>query len=64
MGEGGAAPVHTISAALQDALFSSGIVISDSFNNADTLYRAVVAREIYQAAEVVKIEKGASVTQV
>src|SRR5256886_1693748 len=39
MGEGGAAPIHTISAALQDALFSSGIVVSDSFNNADTLDR-------------------------
>jgi 2-furoyl-CoA dehydrogenase large subunit len=59
MGEGGAAPVHTISAALQDALFSNGIIISDSFNNADTLYRATVAKEIYQAAKLVKIEKGA-----
>src|SRR5580693_8877354 len=49
MGEGGAAPIHTISAALQDALFSSGIVINDSFNNADTLYRALVRKEIYQA---------------
>jgi CO/xanthine dehydrogenase Mo-binding subunit len=64
MGEGGAAPVHTISAALQDALFSSGIVITDSFNNADTLYRAIVAKEIYQAPELVKMEKGASVAQV
>jgi CO/xanthine dehydrogenase Mo-binding subunit len=58
MGEGGAAPIHTISAALQDALFSSGIVVSDSFNNADTLYRAIVAREIYQADKLVKVEKG------
>src|SRR5256712_7639964 len=31
MGEGGAAPIHTISAALQDALFEEGIVIEDSF---------------------------------
>ena len=59
MGEGGAAPIHTISAALQDALFSSGIVVSDSFNNADTLYRAIVAKEIYQADKLVKVEKGA-----
>ena len=58
MGEGGAAPIHTISAALQDALFSSGIVVSDSFNNADTLYRAIVAKEIYQADKLVKVEKG------
>jgi 2-furoyl-CoA dehydrogenase large subunit len=59
MGEGGAAPIHTISAALQDALFSSGIVVSDSFNNADTLYRAIVAKEIYQAGKLVKVEKRA-----
>jgi CO/xanthine dehydrogenase Mo-binding subunit len=57
MGEGGAAPVHTISAALQDALFSEGVVIGDSFNNADTLFRAVVGKEIYQAKQVVKVEK-------
>src|SRR6266404_1999493 len=57
MGEGGAAPIHTISAALQDALFSSGILITDSFNNADTLYRAVVRKEIYQASDLVKMEK-------
>ena len=56
MGEGGAAPIHTISAALQDALFSSGIVINDSFNNADTLYRAVVRKEIYQAGDLVTVE--------
>jgi len=59
MGEGGAAPIHTISAALQDALFSSGILITDSFNNADTLYRAVVRKEIYQAGDLVKMEKRA-----
>jgi CO/xanthine dehydrogenase Mo-binding subunit len=59
MGEGGAAPIHTISAALQDALFSSGIVINDSFNNADTLYRAVVRKEIYQAGDLVTVEKRA-----
>jgi len=50
-------PIHTISAALQDALFSSGVVVSDSFNNADTLYRATVAKEIYQADKLVKVEK-------
>jgi 2-furoyl-CoA dehydrogenase large subunit len=59
MGEGGAAPIHTISAALQDALFSSGIVINDSFNNADTLYRALVRKEIYQARDLVTVEKRA-----
>jgi 2-furoyl-CoA dehydrogenase large subunit len=57
MGEGGAAPVHTISAALQDALFASGIIIDDSFNNADSLFRAMTGREISQAAKLVKVER-------
>jgi len=57
MGEGGAAPIHTISAALQDALFASGIIIDDSFNNADSLFRAMVAKEISQAESLVKVER-------
>jgi CO/xanthine dehydrogenase Mo-binding subunit len=57
MGEGGAAPVHTISAALQDALFAEGVIIDDSFNNGDRLYRAVVAREFGQAGKLVKVEQ-------
>ena len=57
MGEGGAAPVHTISAALQDALFSDGVIIDDSFNNADSLFRAVVGKEISRADKLVKVEK-------
>ena len=59
MGEGGAAPVHTISAALQDALFASGIMIDDSFNNADSLFRAMVAKEISQADKLVTVERRA-----
>ena len=57
MGEGGAAPVHTISAALQDALFAEGVFIDDSFNNADSLFRALVAKEISQVGKLVKVEK-------
>jgi len=57
MGEGGAAPIHTISAALQDALFASGIMIDDSFNNADSLFRALVAKEISQVEKLVKVER-------
>jgi CO/xanthine dehydrogenase Mo-binding subunit len=57
MGEGGAAPIHTISAALQDALFASGIMIDDSFNNADSLFRAMVAKEISQAKNLVRLER-------
>ncbi len=41
MGEGGGAPLHTICAALQDALHSSGVIISNSFNNADSIYHAL-----------------------
>ena len=41
MGEGGAAPVHTISAALQDALEGTGIIISESHNNAETIFQAL-----------------------
>src|SRR6202011_5777241 len=57
MGEGGAAPIHTISAALQDALFARGIVIDDSFNNANSLFRAMVAKEISQADKLVSVER-------
>jgi 2-furoyl-CoA dehydrogenase large subunit len=57
MGEGGAAPIHTISAALQDALFAEGVFIDDSFNNADSLFRATVGKEISQKAKLVKVEK-------
>ncbi|HSY64345.1 MAG TPA: xanthine dehydrogenase family protein molybdopterin-binding subunit [Terriglobales bacterium] len=57
MGEGGAAPIHTISAALQDALFASGIMIDDSFNNADSLFRAMVAKEISQADKLIRVER-------
>ena len=57
MGEGGAAPVHTISAALQDALYSEGIFIDDSFNNADRLFRAMEKKEISQMEKLVKVER-------
>ena len=57
MGEGGAAPIHTISAALQDALFAQGIFINDSFNNADSIFRSLKHREGGQLAQLVKFEK-------
>jgi hypothetical protein len=57
MGEGGAAPIHTISAALQDALFAQGIVVDDSFNNGDSIFRALRHREGGQLAKQVKLEK-------
>jgi 2-furoyl-CoA dehydrogenase large subunit len=57
MGEGGAAPVHAMSAALQDALFSQGIFINDSFNNGDSIYRSVKRKETGQLTAQVKLEK-------
>ncbi|HYA24844.1 MAG TPA: xanthine dehydrogenase family protein molybdopterin-binding subunit [Terriglobales bacterium] len=57
MGEGGAAPVHTISAALQDALFADGVIIDDSFNNPDRLFQALGAKEAGQAGTLVKVER-------
>ena len=56
MGEGGAAPIHTISAALQDAVFEKGVFIDDSFNNADSLFRALNG-EIGRKTELVKTER-------
>jgi 2-furoyl-CoA dehydrogenase large subunit len=44
MGEGGGAPLHCLSAALQDALFSEGIIIDDSYNNASTLYELIAQK--------------------
>ena len=58
MGEGGAAPIHAISAALQDALFDKQIFIEDSFNNPDSLFRALQG-EICRAKDLVKVERRA-----
>ena len=41
MGEGGGAPLHAISAALQDALYSEGVLITDSHNPPGALFEAV-----------------------
>jgi 2-furoyl-CoA dehydrogenase large subunit len=41
MGEGGAAPLHTVCAALQDALFATGVFIRDSFHTGDRIFEAV-----------------------
>ena len=56
MGEGGAAPVHTISAALQDALFEKGVFIEDSFNNPESIFRSLKG-ETGQLRELVKVER-------
>ncbi|HJY88237.1 MAG TPA: xanthine dehydrogenase family protein molybdopterin-binding subunit [Candidatus Acidoferrales bacterium] len=56
MGEGGGAPLHAISAALQDALFAEGIIIEDSFNNADSLFHALEGHRS-QRSSLVKVER-------
>ncbi|MGH8033907.1 MAG: xanthine dehydrogenase family protein molybdopterin-binding subunit, partial [Lysobacterales bacterium] len=38
MGEGGGAPLHTISAALQDALYAEGVIITESHHSAPSLF--------------------------
>ncbi|CAG4883624.1 putative Carbon monoxide dehydrogenase large chain [Georgfuchsia toluolica] len=41
MGEGGGAPLHTISAAVQDALFDQGVIVRNSFNSPNSIYELV-----------------------
>jgi 2-furoyl-CoA dehydrogenase large subunit len=60
MGEGGAAPVHAISAALQDALFAQGIYITESFNNGDSIFRSLAARREGRYAAGVSTERKSS----
>jgi 2-furoyl-CoA dehydrogenase large subunit len=57
MGEGGGAPLHTISAALQDALFSSGIIIDDSHNNASSIFHALERARSGEAPQNVRLER-------
>jgi CO/xanthine dehydrogenase Mo-binding subunit len=45
MGEGGGAPLHTISAALQDALYDRGVYIRHSHNSPMDLYERLQIEE-------------------
>jgi 2-furoyl-CoA dehydrogenase large subunit len=56
MGEGGAAPVHTVCAALQDALYSSGVIIDDSHNTGDSIFRALQRAGSGGFASMVRVE--------
>ena len=38
MGEGGGAPLHTMSAAVQDALHGAGVIVTDSFVSPPRVY--------------------------
>lgn len=57
MGEGGGAPLHAISAALQDALYESGVIIDDSHNNGSTLFHALERARASQEPQKVRVEK-------
>lgn len=52
MGEGGGAPLHTISAAVQDALYSEGVIVTDSFQSVPRIYAALQQPNRGQAVSV------------
>ena len=52
MGEGGGAPVHTISAALQDALYERGVYIRHSHNSPMALYESLKTEDSKKFVEV------------
>ena len=43
MGEGGGAPLHTVSAAIQDALHSEGVIVNESHHSAPRVFERVNA---------------------
>jgi 2-furoyl-CoA dehydrogenase large subunit len=52
MGEGGGAPLHTISAAVQDALFDQNVIIRKSFNSPNEIYEAIKRADRSSAVKV------------
>jgi 2-furoyl-CoA dehydrogenase large subunit len=54
MGEGGGAPLHTISAAIQDALHSEGIIVTESHHSAPRIFEALQTPNRKQAVSVEK----------
>ena len=58
MGEGGGAPLHCLSAALQDALVREGITIDDSYNNASTLFELIAKKRRAELKPNVTVERG------
>jgi 2-furoyl-CoA dehydrogenase large subunit len=43
MGEGGGAPLHTVAAALQDALHAEGVIVSESHHSPPVIFRRIKA---------------------
>src|SRR5260221_10225915 len=56
MGEGGAAPIHTVCAPLQDPLYSSGVIIDDSHNTGNSIFRALHRASSGVFASMVRVE--------
>jgi CO/xanthine dehydrogenase Mo-binding subunit len=57
MGEGGGAPLHTMSAAIQDALYSRGIMITDSLNTGESIFQAFERVRTGSESQVVRCEE-------
>ena len=57
MGEGGGAPMHAISAALQDGLQPVGITIQDTHNRPESIFHALRQAEAGQLKPNVKLER-------
>ncbi|MFQ5740070.1 MAG: xanthine dehydrogenase family protein molybdopterin-binding subunit [Acidobacteriota bacterium] len=57
MGEGGGAPLHAVSAALQDALDARGVIINDSHNTPDSIFHALRRAEGDLADSGVRVER-------
>ena len=52
MGEGGGAPLHTISAAVQDALHSEGVVVRDSHCSPNAIFDMVKRADLRELVSV------------
>src|SRR5881409_56846 len=57
MGEGGGAPLHAVSAALQDALYARGIIVTDSHNTGDSIFQAFERARQGTETPVVRVEQ-------
>ena len=50
-GEGGGAPLHTISAAIQDALVDEGVIVGDTFNSATAIFELLHGESVRSVAQ-------------
>ncbi len=57
MGEGGGAPLHTMSAAIQDALHGAGIIVTESHQSAPRIFAALQEPNRDQAVSVESRER-------